>query len=355
MRLAERGFGVLAGDALADHVDQHQVVFGAARDDPVAALHDDLRHRLCVPDDLLLVGLEAGLERLLERDRLGRDHVHERTALQAREHDALQLLDQFLRRALREHDAAARSAQRLVRGRGDDVRMRQRARVDARGHQARDVRHVDEEDRADRVRDAAHARPVDDLRVRAEAADQHLRLVLVGEALHVVVVDEAVRVDAVLHRVEQLAAEVDLRAVREVAAVREAHPEDRVARLQQREVDGLVRLRARMRLHVRVVAVEQLLDAFDRERLGDVDVLAAAVVALARIPLGILVRELGTLRLEHARARVVLGRDQLDMVLLAPPLVRDRPREFGIVAFDARVFGKHGGEPAGSGGRRILA
>src|SRR3546814_3220743 len=38
--LAERGFGVLAGDVLADHVDQHQVILGAAADDLVAAGDD---------------------------------------------------------------------------------------------------------------------------------------------------------------------------------------------------------------------------------------------------------------------------------------------------------------------------
>jgi hypothetical protein len=36
-----------------------------------------------------------------------------------------------------------------------------------------------------------------------------------------------------------------------------------------------------VRLHVGVVGAEQLLDALDRELLGDVDEFAAAVVALA--------------------------------------------------------------------------
>ncbi len=70
---------------------------------------------------------------------------------------------------------------------------------------------------------------------------------------------------------------------------REAH--DRVARLQQRVVDGRVRLRARVRLHVGVLGAEQRLGAVDRELLDHVDVLAAAVVALARVALGVLVRQ----------------------------------------------------------------
>ena len=55
--------------------------------------------------------------------------------------------------------------------------------------------------------------------------------------------------------------------------------------------DGHVRLRAGVRLDVGVLGAEELLRALDRERLGDVDELAAAVVALARIALGVLVGE----------------------------------------------------------------
>ena len=50
-------------------------------------------------------------------------------------------------------------------------------------------------------------------------------------------------------------------AVRQVAAVREVHAEHRVARLEQREVDRHVGLRARVRLHVGVLGAEQRLRA----------------------------------------------------------------------------------------------
>ena len=60
---------------------------------------------------------------------------------------------------------------------------------------------------------------------------------------------------------------------------------------EQRVVDRGVRLRAGVRLDVRVLGAEQRLGTVDRELLGDVDVLAAAVVAGARVALGVLVRE----------------------------------------------------------------
>ena len=112
-------------------------------------------------------------------------------------------------------------------------------------------------------------------------------------------------------------------SVREVAAVGEVHAEDGVAGLEQREVHGHVRLRAGVRLHVGVLGAEELLGALDRQRLGHVDELAAAVVALARVAFGVLVGQHRSGGLEHGLADEVLGRDELEAALLAVHFVRD--------------------------------
>ena len=64
----------------------------------------------------------------------------------------------------------------------------------------------------------------------------------------------------------------------------ERQPEERVARLEQRHVGGVVGLGAGVGLDVGVLGAEQLLGAVDRQLLGDVDLLAAAVIAAAREP-----------------------------------------------------------------------
>jgi hypothetical protein len=163
------------------------------------------------------------------------------------------------------------------------------------------VRHVDHEVRAHAACDLGKASPVDDARVGGKPGDDQLRPVLLGKALHLRIIDLAgVGTDAVLRGTEVFAGEVDLRPVRQVTAVVEAHAEDRIARLHQRQVGGGVRLRARVRLHVGEVGAEQPLGAVDGELLDDVHVLAAAVVALARIPFGVLVGEHRALRLQHS-------------------------------------------------------
>src|SRR3954468_7416944 len=142
--------------------------------------------------------------------------------------------------------------------------------------------------------------------------------------------------------------------MREVPAMRERHPEDGIAGFEHRGVYGLVGLTARMRLDVRVGAVEQLLGTIDCELLGDIHVLATAVIALARIAFSVLVGEHRALCLQHSRAGVVLGSDELDVVFLTLALRRQGVSELWIEAGDRTGGGIHaGGEPPAK--NRILA
>jgi hypothetical protein len=112
---------------------------------------------------------ELRLQRLVEGNSLGGNHVHQRPALQAGEDRGVD----FLRHALviRQDDAAARPAQGLVGGRGHDVRMRQRACVVAGGHEAGDMRHVHQQPGADRVGDGPEGGEVDHSAVGGGAGD----------------------------------------------------------------------------------------------------------------------------------------------------------------------------------------
>ena len=119
-------------------------------------------------------------------------------------------------------------------------------------------------------------------------------------------------------------------AVRQMPAVREVHAEHGVARLQQREIHRHVRLRARVRLHVRVLGSEQRLRAADGQRLGDVDELAAAVVALARIAFGVFVGQHRAGGLEDRLADEIFGGDQLEAVVLPVLFVANGLGDLGI-------------------------
>ena len=222
----------------------------------------------------------SGVLGLSEGNGLGGDVVLERATLQTREDGLVELAGPLL---LAEHEPGAGTTQRLVRRGADEVRPRHRRGMCARCDESGDVRHVDHQHRADLLGDVGEALEVDDARIRRSTGDDHLGTVLLGQALHLVVVDGlGLHVQPVRNHVEPLAREVHRRAVGQVAAHGEVHAEDGVARIQRRVVDRQVGLRAGMRLHVRVVCAEELTRSVAREVLDDVDLLAAAVVALAR-------------------------------------------------------------------------
>ena len=78
------------------------------------------------------------------------------------------------------------------------------------------------------------------------------------------------------------------------------------------------------------LAAEQLGHALDGQRLGDVDELAAAVIAPARQAFGIFVGEHRALRFQHRARDDVLRGDQFDLVALAAEFEADRLGDFRV-------------------------
>ena len=211
----------------------------------------------------------------------------------------------------------------------------------AAGDEAGEMRHVDHQIGADLVGDLAEAAEIDDARIGRAAGDDHLGPMLLGEPLDLLHVDEVVvAAHAIGHDLEPAARHVDRRAVGEMAAGGEVEPHEGVAGLHQRHEHFGIGGGAGMRLHVGEGAAEQLGHPLDRQPLGDVDELAAAVIALARQAFGILVGQHRALRFEHGAADDVLRRDQLDLVALAAELERDGIGDLRI------AVGQRGGKQA---------
>ncbi len=204
--------------------------------------------------------------------------------------------------------------------------MGQRARMDAARHQPGEMGHVDHEIGADGIGDLAEALEIPEARIGRAAGQDELRLVLLRQALDLVHVDALILApDAIGHDLEPFARLVDRRAMGQMPARGEVQPHEGVAGLQQREEDRLIGLGAGMGLHIGEIAGEELLGALDGQRLGDIDELAAAVVAPARIALGIFVGQHRALGLEHRARDDVLRGDQLDLVLLPMQLLARWP------------------------------
>ena len=191
------------------------------------------------------------------------------------------------------------------------------------------------------MRDIGHALEVDRARIGRGAAHDQLGLELVGHALDGVVVDRLVVGQAVAVEIVQAAAEVHGRAVREMPAVVEAHAEHRIARLDEREIGGQVGVGAAVGLHVGEFRAEQLLGALAGELLDDIDLFAAAVVALARIAFGVFIRKDAAHGLHDGRTREVLRSDQLDGIALARKLGGDGGGHLGVLVQIGKRHGMH--------------
>ena len=166
----------------------------------------------------------------------------------------------------------------------------QRIGVQACRHQARDVGDVGHQKRPHLVGDGAEVLKIEEAAVGGSSGDDQLGSVLVGEVVQGLVVQAfAVAVDRVADHPVVHAREVHRRAVGEVPTVRQIHPQHGVAGLEQGVIDGQVGRRAGVRLYVGPTGAEQRLEPLDGQPLDRVDDLAAAVVALARVPLGVLV------------------------------------------------------------------
>ena len=105
----------------------------------------------------------------------------------------------------------------------------------AAGDQPGDVRHVDEQKRADRIGDLPQPRKIDDARISGRAGGDHGRPNFLGLFLQRVVIDLLrLFAHAVMRDLIKFAGEICRMTVGEMAAVREIHRQNLVARLQHR-------------------------------------------------------------------------------------------------------------------------
>ena len=241
--------------------------------------------------------------------------MHQRTALKPREDGGIDLLGHRL--VIGQDHAAARAAQRFVGGGGGHMRMRHRRWVHTAGNQAGNMGHVDHQPGADTVGDFAEPLPVPDARIGRAAGQDQLRLGFVSLLFNRIHVEQMVIfAHTVGHDVEPFAAHIDRRTVGQMTARIEIKTHEGVAGLQQRQEHRLVHLAAGIGLDVGEIATKQLLGALDGEFFGDINELAAAIIALARIALGIFVGHDRALRFKHGARHDVFRRDQFDLVPL---------------------------------------
>mmetsp|Transcript_807 Transcript_807/g.1883 ORF Transcript_807/g.1883 Transcript_807/m.1883 type:complete len:277 (-) Transcript_807:97-927(-) len=259
-----------------------------------------------------------------------------RSALQSWEHchvDAL--LDvRDLVRVLEEDHASSWTTQRLVGGGGHDVAVLERRRVLSCRNEARDVSNVGHQNRTHLVCDLFELAEVDDARVGGGTAQDHGRAEDQSSLSQLIEVDQA-RLG--VHPVGQ-GLEVDggggdlllgrVVAVGQVPTGWQVQAHDPGVRRQQSCIHGKVRRAARIWLDIDAPCLLVQAECLQRTVLAKVlhlvDHLIAAVVAVSRLALRILVREGRTQALHDGSGSEVLRRDELDASRLPGFLLLDK-------------------------------
>ena len=132
-------------------------------------------------------------------------------------------------------------------------------------------------------------------------------MLLLGKFLQFVVVNRfSLSGHSVGNDLVRLARKIQMMPVSQVPTMRQIQSQNGLAWLKDGRVGLHVGLRSRVRLDIRVFGAKQLLGPVARQILDNVGELAAAVIALPGIPLGILVGEHRTGGLENRLAHEIL-------------------------------------------------
>ena len=134
-----------------------------------------------------LVSAEGGGECFAEAGCLGGNDVKKRTALNAGEDCLINLLCELL---AAENHTAARTAEGLMRGGGDDIRRGNGRGMLAGSHKTCNVRHIHHEISADLIGNRAEACEINDTGICRCTRNDQAGLVLHGKALDLVVIDK---------------------------------------------------------------------------------------------------------------------------------------------------------------------
>ena len=206
------------------------MALGTTRNNAQTALCQYFGHGFGIELHLFGVFFPRRLQRFFKCHRFGSNHVHQRAALQARENGGIDFFRQLL--IVGQHDAAARAAQSFVGSRSGEMSVRNRVRIFAGSDQTGVVRHVDKQISTDFVGDFAETFEINFQGVGRSTGHNHFRLVFQCQALDFIIVDGFVVAQTIGHHFIQFAGNIHRSTMGKMAAMRQIHPQNRIARLQ---------------------------------------------------------------------------------------------------------------------------
>ena len=116
----------------------------------------------------------------------------------------------------------------------------------------------------------------------------------------------------------------------QMAAVGQIHPQDDIIRIDQGIISSHIGLGAGMRLNIDMIGAKNFFSPLTGEIFHQIDALTAAIIAFARVTLGIFVGKHGTLGFHDRPADKVFRSDQFDFFLLPLQFHLHGPVQFRV-------------------------
>ena len=315
--LIQSALKLLAGYAKVSKVDEHKVVVGAAGNHIYAKAGELFCHCFGIFNYLLGIIFKLGFERFAEANSLCGDNVLKRAALSSGEDSFIYLLGKLF--FAKDHTAAG-PAQGFVGGGGNNIGIGNGGGMCAAGNKSRDVGHINKKICADFLGDVCKFCKINYTGIGGSACDYHLGLVLKGKGTNLFVIDITVLIKSVGYHIVVFAREVYGRTVGKVSAAGKAHAENGIAYINKGVINSLVCLCAGMRLNVGMIGAKQLAGTAAGDILNDIYILAAAVITLSGITLGVFVGEDRTHCSQYCGRNDIFACDKLDVAALAKKL-----------------------------------
>ena len=219
--------------------------------------------------------------------------------------------------------------------RGDNIRKRNRRRMNSCGHQTGNVRHIHHQVSIYRFGNFTKCFKIKDARVSTRSGDNHLWPVFFSEADQFLIVNgSGIFSDTIMNKIVKLSRKTGRASVGQMSAVGQVHAENCISRIYQGKVNCHIGLGPRMGLNIDISGIEQFFGPADGQFFSHIHILTPAIIPLIRISFGIFVGQHTPLDSHDSGTRNIFRCDKLQGVFLPLKLAGNGFCNFRIRIFD---------------------
>ena len=262
------------------------------------------------------------------------DNMHQRPTLSSGKYRTINFLCKF---RFAENQSASRPTQSLMCGSGNNVCNSKRRRMNASSNQTSNMGHINHEIgliifikcnisiKADSTNNLFYFVEIYNSTICASTSKNKFRLIISDFIFKIIIINEAIAINAIEYYIICLAAEIDRRTMSKMATIFKAHCQDCITMFQNCRICCHICLRARMGLNIyMIICIKYFLPKFTTILFNFIYILTAAIISavvssrsITRIALGIFISQATTHCFQNIIAYKILACNKLNIFFLA--------------------------------------